>query len=367
MKNHHVTNYKNDRVAICKNTVNKHRPLSFAIIAIVLLLSTASLNGVYAKEYDTHVSERSGEVPLSNKDSRQSAEPMIRTESSMIAGSTPTPTQSETKSNDQTTLPTRTSEETSTPSVMNLDGDFSTQAALQIPRTFQSTDIVSSTGWYQVTFITATAGAIDKIEIAFPAGTNIGAAGVIERIGIGGGTLTKVGSTLTYDVTTPVNIPAGTFIRLEISGIKNPINPSTTFTATITTRDSGGNPIDGPSQTNVYTIKQIGTNDIADDAVTSSKIAPGTVATGFEVQTFVGTTVNVAPNTFGTATAQCPVGQQWAPVSGGFTAATNGQLVFDTVAVSPANGEVTVRAFNNGAITLQMEANIECFKLLGNS
>jgi hypothetical protein len=266
MKNHHVTNYKNDRVAICKNTVNKHRPLSFAIIAIVLLLSTASLNGVYAMEYDTRASERSGEVSLSDKDSRQSAEPMIRTESSTIAGPTPTP--SGTRSDEQTSLPTQTSDnKPGTPSVMNLDGDFSTQAALQIPRTFQSTDIVSSTGWYQVTFITATAGAIDKIEIAFPAGTNIGAAGVIERIGIGGGTLTKVGSTLTYDVTTPINIPAGTFIRLEISGIKNPSNPSTSLTATITTKDSLGTPIDGPSQTNVYAIKQIGTNDIAPGSV----------------------------------------------------------------------------------------------------
>jgi hypothetical protein len=162
----------------------------------------------------------------------------------------------------------------SAPSTIGQDGkegDFTTQAALQIPRAFQSTDIVSSTGIYEVTFITSTTGAIDKIEIVFPPGTNVGPSGVIEKVGIGGGTLTKVGSTLTYEVTTPVSIPAGTFIRLEIVNVKNPSNPSTTFTATITTRDSGGAIIDGPSSTNVYSLRQIGTNDIADSSITSSK------------------------------------------------------------------------------------------------
>ena len=128
-------------------------------------------------------------------------------------------------------------------------GNFSAQAALQIPRTFQSMDIVGSTGIYEVTFITSTAGAIDKIEIAFPVDTNVGPSGVIEKVGIGTGTLIKTGSTLTYDVQNPVNIPAGTFIRLEITGIRNP-TISSSFTATITTMDSSGAVIDGPSSTN---------------------------------------------------------------------------------------------------------------------
>jgi hypothetical protein len=147
------------------------------------------------------------------------------------------------------------------------------QAPLQIPRTLQSTDLVNSLAFYEVTFITSTTGAIDKIRMDFPAGTGVGAAGIIERIGIGGGTLLKSGSSITYDVTSPVSIPAGTFIRLEMFGIKNPINPSTVFTADITTRDSGGNLIDGPSQTNVYTIKKIGSSDLADGSVTSTKPA----------------------------------------------------------------------------------------------
>jgi hypothetical protein len=163
--------------------------------------------------------------------------------------------------------------EDSSPSMSASVASPSIQAPLQIPRTLQSTDLVNSLAFYEVTFITSTTGPIDKIRMDFPAGTGIGAAGIIERVGIGGGTLLKSGSSITYDVTSPVSIPAGTFIRLEMFGIKNPINPSTVFTADITTRDSGGNLIDGPSQTNVYTIKKIGSSDLADGSVTSTKPA----------------------------------------------------------------------------------------------
>jgi hypothetical protein len=173
--------------------------------------------------------------------------------------------------------PSSTDGSTPAPSTISQGGDFGTEAALQIPRTLQSTDLVNSLAFYEVTFITSTTGAIDKIRMDFPAGTNVAAAGVIERIGIGGGTLLKSGSSITYDVTTPVSIPAGTFIRLEMFGIKNPGFPSTAFAATITTRDSGGNLIDGPSQTNFYTVKQVGTDEIANFAVTNLKLASGSI------------------------------------------------------------------------------------------
>src|SRR5688572_21748906 len=68
--------------------------------------------------------------------------------------------------------------------VSPMDSDFTTQAPLQIPRTLQSTDLVNSLAFYEVTFITSTTGAIDKIQMDFPAGTGIAAAGLIERVGI---------------------------------------------------------------------------------------------------------------------------------------------------------------------------------------
>jgi hypothetical protein len=172
-------------------------------------------------------------------------------------------------SNDHVTMPMS---EDSSRSMSSLASP-TIQAPLQIPRTLQSNDLVNSLAFYEVTFITSTTGAIDKIQMDFPGGTIVAAAGLIERVGIGGGTLLKSGSSITYDLTTPVSIPAGTFIRLEMFGIKNPLNPSTTFTAMITTQDSGGVPIDGPSQTNVYTIKKIVSSDLADGAVTKTKPA----------------------------------------------------------------------------------------------
>jgi hypothetical protein len=40
---------------------------------------------------------------------------------------------------------------------------------------------------------------------------------------------------------------------------------------TITTRDSASSIIDGTTATNAYTVKQIGTTEIADDVVTEPK------------------------------------------------------------------------------------------------
>ncbi|MGI0043443.1 MAG: hypothetical protein ACRD47_07010 [Nitrososphaeraceae archaeon] len=241
---------------------------------ILIISSTSALQVVLGKDYDTRTAEGSSTAsPPSDSNRDKMTGSAALTENGVTSVGT-TPGSSGNRSLEQTTipLPTMKTGGISSPSTMGLDGDFSAQAALQIPRTLQSADIVNSLAFYEVTFITSTAGAIDKIEIQFPAGTNIAAAGVIERVGIGGGALTKAGSTLTYDLTTPVNITAGTFIRLEMFGIKNPGVPSTTYTATITTRDSGGAVIDGPSQTNVYTMRQIGTTDIVPGAIRQTRV-----------------------------------------------------------------------------------------------
>ncbi len=113
--------------------------------------------------------------------------------------------------------------------------------------------------------MTATTGTIKTVEITFPAGTNIAAAGFIERVGIGPGFFSKAGTTLTYNVQSAVNVPAGTFIRFELVNVKNPPNPSSSLQVTLTTKNNIGNVIDGPTPTSAYSIRQIGTSDIADD------------------------------------------------------------------------------------------------------
>lgn len=68
-----------------------------------------------------------------------------------------------------------------------------------------------------------------------------------------------------------------TRIRIEIANANNPPVPSNSLAVTVTTRDSANNIIDGPSPTNAYNIKQIGTAEIADGAVTTTKIVGNAV------------------------------------------------------------------------------------------
>jgi hypothetical protein len=309
---------------------------------------------------------------------------------SLVAASSP-------KSTDPTSF--------SVPSAIDRNGgsdggsDFTAQASLQIPRTLQSTDLVNSLAFYEVTFVTSTTGPIDKIRIDFPAGTGVGAAGVIERIGIGGGTLLKSGSSITYDITTPVSIPAGTFIRLEMFGIKNPVTPSTTFTADITTRDSGGGLIDGPSPTNVYTIKKIVSSDIADGAITTTKFATGAVettdiadgaitttkfATGAvettdiadgavtsakiadntvipETGGFVSTAVNVAPQSFNVVSATCPSTHPTVTGGGYVVNQPTGEPFMHAVISAQVGDTWTVRMVNShSSTTFSFHATATC-------
>ena len=83
----------------------------------------------------------------------------------------------------------------------------------------------------------------------------------------------KSGQTITYTVTNAVNVPAGTKIRLEYANINNPLSPSAKYKVTVTTRNAANAIIDGPTQSTAYTMKQIGTNAIADNSITLSKPA----------------------------------------------------------------------------------------------
>ena len=104
---------------------------------------------------------------------------------------------------------------------------------------------------YEIIFTTATTGTIKTISIAFPQGFSITSAILIERSGIGAGSLSLSGTTLTYSITSPVSIPSGTPIRLELAGLIQPSTPGP-YTITITTKDSAGNIIDGPTTHSTY-------------------------------------------------------------------------------------------------------------------
>jgi hypothetical protein len=169
-------------------------------------------------------------------------------------------------------MPVSSSSPTST---VSQDEDFTTQADLSLTRATQTSNIVDSKSYYDITFRTGTSGVIKSVRMSFPVGTYLGAAVLIEATGIGSGTISAGagGNTLAYTVNNAVDVPANTIIRIQIANANNPPTPSTTLTVSITTRDSANAIIDGPTSTNAYNIKQIGTGQIADGAVTGSKIA----------------------------------------------------------------------------------------------
>jgi hypothetical protein len=133
------------------------------------------------------------------------------------------------------------------------NGDFTTQAALSLTRAAQTNNFVASKAYYDISFRTATAGAIKTITMDFPTGTSVGSVLIVEAVGIDPGTLAaSAGEVLTYTVTNAVNVPALTNIREQISNINNPSAPSASFTVSITTRNTANAIIDGPTPTTVY-------------------------------------------------------------------------------------------------------------------
>lgn len=101
------------------------------------------------------------------------------------------------------------------------------QAPLSSLTARPTNNIVNTNSFYDDVFLTATAGAIKTIQVTFPAGTTIPSGAFFnEAEGIGPGTASKSGQTITYTVTNAVNVPAGTKIRLEFANINNPLSPS---------------------------------------------------------------------------------------------------------------------------------------------
>ncbi len=116
----------------------------------------------------------------------------------------------------------------SAPSTIGQDGsDFTTQATISSLTARPTNNIVNTNSFYDIVFLTATAGTIKTIQVTFPADTTIPSGAFFnEAEGIGHGSVSKSGQTITYTVTNAVNVPAGTKIRLEFANINNPLNPS---------------------------------------------------------------------------------------------------------------------------------------------
>jgi hypothetical protein len=147
-----------------------------------------------------------------------------------------------------------------------------------------ASNIINERATYDISLKTATTGTVKTIEMTFPPSFDLTAATrYLEKSGIGSGSLSSSGSTLKYTVDSPESVPAGTNIRLEIARIVAGAEGS--FTISIRTLKTGSSgTLDGPSDSGVFTIKSIGTNDILDNKVSSSDIQDSSI-TGSDIST----------------------------------------------------------------------------------
>ena len=136
-----------------------------------------------------------------------------------------------------------------------------------------SDQTVVQQSYYTVQFTTATTGIIHTIKVTYPAGFVMGGTKLIEVSGIGGGSLSISGQTLTYTIASPVSVPAGKQIKLMFGNIKN--GATTSNTVAISTID-GGVPID--SGTGTFTLTPITNSMIGAGAVSNSKLATNSVS-----------------------------------------------------------------------------------------
>ena len=118
---------------------------------------------------------------------------------------------------------------------------------------------------YTFEFTTATSGIIKTVTATVPANTAVGTVGAGTVYGLGAGTATFAGTTLTYTVTTAVTVAAGVPIYIEFDGLTNTSTATDSATSTVTTMDGATTPA-------------------AIDTATSSSVSFGAASTAVTVE-----------------------------------------------------------------------------------
>jgi hypothetical protein len=224
---------------------------------------------------------------------------------------------------------------------------------------FPTNDIVNSRAWYQVIFTTGTTAPIKQVEVDFPPGTNIENAKLIDTGGLGPGTFTISGQTITYTVAPEVLVPANTELRLQYDNILNPSIPDDNLTVRITTKDTAGSVIDSGTSL-AYKIRQIGTEDISNKSITREKIEPGAVAPVVTLRS--SDVISISPGQGRSAAAICNVGE--VATGGGYI--TNSPKVIVTVSslADEPRPSWAIRAVNTDTFAHNITATVNCLHLI---
>ena len=106
---------------------------------------------------------------------------------------------------------------------------------------------------YAYSFKSATAGTIKTITFAVSGAGLAGAPAIAKNYGIGAGTVSRAGQTITYTVTAAVAVSPGIPIYIEFSGLSNG-SPAGAYTTSITTQNAVPATIDGPTASNAVTL-----------------------------------------------------------------------------------------------------------------
>jgi len=109
-----------------------------------------------------------------------------------------------------------------------------------------------STATHTVGFTTATTATIASVDILFPAGFDVSGVGVGNVVNIGAGDVAAESQVVTYTVTDPVEVAAGTAITIELTNVVNA--PVGNYTVMVETKDATGAAIDGPTQSAPFEI-----------------------------------------------------------------------------------------------------------------
>ena len=124
-----------------------------------------------------------------------------------------------------------------------------------------SSNLINGAATYDMSFRTATTGTIKEIQFQFPSSFDLSSTRLIDRSGIGSGSLSVTGTTLKYTLGSAQSITAGTTIKFEVGRIV--ATSSGVFTVSAKTLNSQGGTIDGPTNSGSFTIKSIERLDIS--------------------------------------------------------------------------------------------------------
>jgi len=222
---------------------------------------------------------------------------------------------------------------------------------------FPTNDIVNSRAWYQVIFTTGTTAPIKQVEVDFPPGTNIANAKLVDTAGLGPGTFTISGQTITYTVAPEVLVPANTELRLQYDNILNPSIPDANLTVRITTKDTAGSVIDSGTSL-AYKIRQIGTEDISNKSITREKIKPGAVVAVVTQRS--SEVIPIPPGQDQLAVADCKAGEV---ASGGGYMTNTPKVIVTFSSIGEDGRSWAIQAVNTDTLAHNITATAICLHL----